>query len=259
MCGRFVLSDPRQMIEELFGLARIEPFPPRYNIAPTQPVLVVHAVPPRPAGSNLPDRGATLMRWGLLPSWVKAPKDFPLLINARSETAAVKASFRAAMRHRRCIVPANGFYEWRRDRASGRSRAYWVRPPDGGIVGFAGLWETWSDPAGGEIDTCAILTAAAGPDLAFIHERVPVTLRRDDYRRWLDCRTYGPADVADVLASREPGFYEPVPISDRVNKVANDDPAIQERVEPAPFGDPASEAGSNAVAAPAPPDQLNLL
>ncbi len=246
MCGRFTLSDERQRVEHVFGVADIDPYPPRYNIAPTQPVLVIHPAPPRPEGSNLPDRMATLMRWGLLPSWVKDPGGFPLLINARSETAAGKASFRAAMRHRRCIIPANGFYEWRRDKATRQSQAYWARPRDDQLVGFAGLWETWSGPDGSEVDTCAILTTDAGPDLAFIHDRVPVTLSAEDYAQWLDCRDNAPADVAHLMAAREPGFYEPVPISDRVNKVANDDPAVRERVEPRVFDGGRAAAGSYA-------------
>jgi putative SOS response-associated peptidase YedK len=115
----------------------------------------------REPGSNRPDREAHLARWGLLPSWVKDPKDFPLLINARSETAAEKASFRAAMRHRRALIPASGFYEWKRDKASGRSQAYWVRPADGGLVAFAGLAETWMSAGWQRNGHVAILTVVA--------------------------------------------------------------------------------------------------
>jgi len=250
MCGRFSLSQERERVEAHFGVAGIVPYPPRYNIAPTQPILAVTAAPRRREGSNLPDREALVMRWGLLPSWVKDPGDFPLLINARAETAATKASFRAAMRHRRCIIPASGFYEWKRDKPGRRSQPFWIRPADGALVGFAGLHETWIGPDGSEIDTCAILTTQASRDLAFIHERVPVTLMPQDYAAWLDCRDRTPADVAALLAPPPEGFYEAIPVSDRVNKVANADPSVQERVQPKPFADP----GRTAQGAPAKAD-----
>lgn len=234
MCGRFALLHPREALERLFGTVEVEPFPPRYNIAPTQPVLVTRRIE-RSEGSNLPNREAVLMRWGLLPSWVKDTKDFPLLINARSESAATKASFRAAMRHRRCIIPASGFYEWYRDKPSGRSQAWWIRPADGGPVGFAGLHETWIGPDGSEIDTCAILTTAARGELAAIHHRVPVALEPDDYERWLDCRRFAPADVADLMTPSAQAMFEAIAVSDRVNKVANSDPDLLAPVEPRDF------------------------
>ncbi len=202
MCGRFSLLQSPEEVEAFFALDGLEAFPPRYNIAPTQPILTVTAAPPREPGSNRPDREAHLARWGLLPSWVKDPKDFPLLINARSETAAEKASFRAAMRHRRALIPASGFYEWKRDKATGRSQAYWIRPADGGVVAFGGLAETWMSPDGSELDTAAILTTASSPAIAFIHDRMPVTIMPEDFSRWLDCRTLEPRDVADLLAAR---------------------------------------------------------
>ena len=232
MCGRFALSHAVEQIERLFAVAGVEAFPPRYNIAPTQPILAVTAGPSRPEGSNLPDREAVLMRWGFLPSWVKDTKGFPLLINARSETAASKASFRAAMRHRRCLVPASGFYEWQRDKATRRAQAWWVRPVHGGPVGFAGVHETWIGKDGGEIDTCAILTRAAPPELAHIHHRVPVALEPDGFDRWLDCRQFGPAAVTDLLAAGAQVAFEPVAVSDKVNMVANDGPDVQTPVPP---------------------------
>lgn len=245
MCGRFALIHTKEDIERFFAVAGVEAFPPRYNIAPTQPVLVVTVAPDRPEGSNLPGRDAVLMRWGLLPSWVKDPRDFPLLINARSETAATKNSFRAAMRHRRCIIPASGFYEWKRDKPSRRSQAYWIHTPGGAPVGFAGLHETWIGKDGSEIYTCAILTTAAPADLAHIHDRVPVPLAPEDYARWLDCRAYAPADVADLLATPEQGVLEAVAVSDRVNKVANSGPDLLEPVDPKDF---ASADGNKPVA-----------
>lgn len=233
MCGRFALTaGPADVAAEL-GLAEIEDFPPRYNIAPTQPILMVVGDVPRSPGSNWPAARATLVRWGFIPSWAKDPRDMPLLINARSETAAQKATFRAAMRHRRTLVPASGFYEWRRGSA-GRSQPFWVRPRHGGTIAFAGLMETYSQPEGSEIDTGAILTTAASPDLADIHHRMPVVIRSEHYSRWLDCVRFEPRDVADLLAPVEEGFFEAVPVSDRVNKVANAGPELQEPATQAP-------------------------
>lgn len=236
MCGRFALTATPEEVEAMYAMLELGVFPPRYNIAPTQPVLTVIAAPPREPGSNLPDRQAVLARWGLIPGWAKNPNDLPLLFNARSETAAEKAAFRAAMRHRRALIPASGFYEWKREK--GRTgQAYWVRPRGGGLVAFAGLMETWLEPGGSEIDTAAILTTAANADVAAIHDRMPVVIQPQDFSRWLDCRANEPRDVADLLRPAEPGFFEAVPVSSAVNKVANTGPEIQDRVElqaPAP-------------------------
>jgi putative SOS response-associated peptidase YedK len=230
MCGRFALVQSPRDLEEIFAVAGLEPFPPRYNIAPTQPVLTVVAAPPREPGSNLPDRRALLARWGLIPGWAKNPNDLPLLFNARSETAAEKAAFRAAMRHRRALIPASGFYEWRREK--GRTgQAYWVRPKAGGAIAFAGLMETWLEPGGSEIDTAAILTTAANRDLAGIHDRMPVVIGPADFSRWLDCVNNEPRDVAGLMRPAEPGFFEAIPVSSAVNKVANVGPELQERME----------------------------
>lgn len=251
MCGRFSLLQSPEEVEAFFALDGLEAFPPRYNIAPTQPILTVTAAPPREPGSNRPDREAHLARWGLLPSWVKDPKDFPLLINARSETAAEKASFRAAMRHRRALIPASGFYEWKRDKATGRSQAYWIRPANGGVVAFGGLAETWMSPDGSELDTAAILTTASSPAIAFIHDRMPVTIMPEDFSRWLDCRTREPRDVADLLAAAPDGFFEAIPVSDKVNKVANTTPDVQDRVEPKDFAVPGNAAKPDGTDEPA--------
>jgi putative SOS response-associated peptidase YedK len=227
MCGRFALTATADQTAAFLGIGEIEEFPARYNIAPTQPILMVLAGPPQPPGSNLPDRQAMLVRWGLIPSWVKDTRAFPLLFNARSEEAAIKASFRTAMRHRRALVPASGFYEWRQ--AGGKKgQAYWVRPRQGGLVAFAGLMEAYAEPGGSEMDTGAILTTSANADIADIHERMPVVIGEQDFARWLDCRSQEPRDVADLLKPAEPGFFEAVPVSSLVNKVANTGPEIQE-------------------------------
>lgn len=230
MCGRYALTaTPEDILNFVSVIDFEEVFPARFNIAPTQPILVVAASERREAGSNLPPRRALLARWGFLPGWVKDPKDFPLLINARSETAAEKASFRAAMRHRRILVPASGFYEWRRPpKESGvKPQAYWIRPREGKVIAFAGLMETWASADGSEIDTAAIMTTGANRSMRLIHDRMPVVIPQADFERWLDCKTGEPRHVADLLRPVEDDFFEAIPISDLVNKVANMGPDIQ--------------------------------
>ncbi len=210
-------------IEALFAIMPLEGgLAPRFNIAPTQPILMIAAGYRRAPGSNMPDRRAELVRWGLLPSWVKDVKGFPLLINARSETAAEKNAFRAALRHRRTLVPASGFYEWKRD-GKGKAQPYFLKPRHGSAVAFAGLMETFIDPNGSEMDTGAILTTKANETLAPIHDRMPVVIHEADYAEWLDCVGNEPRDVAHLMRPAEPDLFEAVPVSDRVNKVANDD------------------------------------
>ena len=234
MCGRFSLTATPEQVRELLALLEIEDFPARYNIAPTQPILAIISGEGSEPGSNLPNRRALLIRWGLTPAWVKDPRDFPLLINARSETAIEKASFKAAMRHRRILVPASGFYEWHRPpKGSGeKSQAYWVQPKGGGLIAFAGLMETWASADGSEVDTGAILTAQSNPSFMSIHDRMPVVIAPEDFERWLDCKTQEPREVVDLLKAAEEGFFEAIPVADLVNKVANTGPELQNRVEP---------------------------
>lgn len=233
MCGRFALTHTLKQAEELFGALGVEEFPPRYNIAPTQPILLVTRGFGREEGSNLPDRRALLVRWGFIPGWAKNPKDVPLLINARSETAAEKNTFRAAMRHRRSLIPASGFYEWKRE-GTKKTQPFWVRPRDGGLIAFAGLMETWLEAGGSEIDTGAILTTGANAAIAHIHERMPVVIEPRHFDRWLDCLNYEPRHVFDLLRPVDPDFFEAVPVSDLVNKVTNTGPEIQDAVLPVP-------------------------
>lgn len=232
MCGRFALIAPPEEVEAFTGAdGGIEPFPPRYNIAPTQPILMVVAGARREPDSDRPERRAVLVRWGLVPSWAKDIGNLPLLINARAESAAQKNAFRAAMRHRRALVPASGFYEWKR-RTGGKAQPYWVRPRGGGLIAFGGLMETWLEPGGSELDSGAILTTAANADLAPIHPRMPVVIQPHDFARWLDCTRHRPTDVADLMQPADAGLFEAIPVSDKVNRVANTGPRIQEAVEP---------------------------
>jgi len=257
MCGRYALLAKTDLMREFLAILDIEETPARYNIAPTQPILVVVAGERQEPGSNLPERRAMLVRWGFMPGWVKDPRDFPLLINARSETAIEKASFRAAMRHRRILVPASGFFEWRRpEDKSEKAQAYFIRPKKGEIVAFAGLMETWSSADGSEVDTGAILTTKANSDIARIHDRMPVVIRQEDFSRWLDCKTQEPRDIVDLMKPIEDGFFEAIPVSDKVNKVANMGADILDPVE-----EPAEPAPKKTKGADAPPssDQLSLL
>ncbi|MEJ1157846.1 SOS response-associated peptidase [Prosthecomicrobium sp. N25] len=244
MCGRYVLTATPEEIRRLFRYAEQPNFPPRYNIAPTQPIAIV-------AGE-----GGTphflLARWGFVPSWVEDPKSFSLIINARAETAPEKPSFRAAMRHRRCLVPASGFYEWRRTPAG--KQPFFIRPRHGGAVAFAGLWETWSGKDGSEIDTAAVLTVPANRLVGRIHDRMPAVVLPENFDRWLDCRG---VDVREAMTLIEPvpdDFFECVPVSERVNKVANDDlRCIEGLAEPLSPDEPqTAEAVVEAAAEPAP-------
>lgn len=213
MCGRFVITSPPAAIRQVFGYAEQPNFPPRFNIAPTQPVPVV-----------ILDRGARhfrLMRWGLMPSWVKDPRKFTLLINARSETVQDKPAFKNAIRRRRCLIPADGYYEWHV--SADRKRPYFIYRRDREPFGFAGLAETWVGPNGEEVDTVAIVTAPASPDLAVLHHRVPVTVAEDAFDRWLDCSSDSAEGVMAMLTGPEEGEFAWHEVSTRVNHVANDD------------------------------------
>jgi putative SOS response-associated peptidase YedK len=232
MCGRFSLTHKPDIVADTFSLVDVEPFPARYNIAPTQPILIVRDAPER-QGGNRPRRAAQLVRWGFIPGWAKDPKTLPLLFNARSETAAEKASFRGAMRYRRGLVPASGFYEWRKQ-PKGKGQAFHLRPRRPGPVAFAALFETYLAPDGSEIDTAAILTTAANAVLAPIHDRMPVVVRPEDFGRWLDCRENAPADVANLLQPAAEDVFEAIPIGEGINKVANVGPDVQEPMNTGP-------------------------
>lgn len=219
MCSRYSLTSPSEAVRAYFSLERIEDFPPRYNIAPTQPVGIVRT-------GHAGAREFALVRWGLIPSWVKDVKAFSTLINARSESAADKPSFRAAFRHRRCLVPASGFYEW--TGAAGAKQPHLVRRRDGGPMAFAGLWEHWQDAGGSELETMTILTVAANKGLAWLHDRMPVILAPDAFDMWLDCKSVK-ADMAAVLLQPAPeGILETVAVSRTLNNPRNEGPAVQE-------------------------------
>lgn len=227
MCGRYTLVAPVEEVRNLFDLEEADErlLVPRYNIAPTQPIAVV-----REAGER---RELVPMRWGLLPTWVKAPADFPLLFNARADGVATKAAFRSAFRRRRCLVPATGFYEWQ-VRGKAAKQPYLIRPgpAEGGagrLIAFAGLWETWSDADGGEIDTAAIVTTECNDCLRPIHARMPAVIAPEDFAAWLSRDTEPDAALA-LLRPAPEDLFACVPVSTRVNAVRYDDEGLLEEV-----------------------------
>ena len=237
MCGRFTLTAPPEAVKTFFGAEEAHAAPPRYNIAPTQPILIAREDQPGV-------RRLVLARWGLIPGWVKDPATVSLMFNARAETAADKPSFRGAMRHKRCLIPASGFYEWQK-RKGGKSQPFLLQPPGGGLVAFAGLWEDWSAPDGGVMETATILTTAANAALAPIHDRMPAVIAPEDFAAWLDTRTVTAAEAAKLLRPAPDATFEAVPVGDRVNAVGNDDPGVREAdatAAPAPAEEPAAPA-----------------
>src|SRR5919106_473364 len=213
MCGRFVITSPPEALRQIFGYAEQPNFPPRHNVAPTQPIPVVIL--------ENGGRHFRLMRWGLVPGWVRDSRDFALLINARAETVDEKPAFKNAMKRRRCLIPADGYYEWQA--AGSRKRPYFIHRRDGVPLGLAGLAETWIGPNGEELDTVAIVTAPASDDLASLHSRVPVTIAPIDFERWLDCGAHDVEEAMGLLKPPREGEFAWHEISTRVNHVANDD------------------------------------
>src|SRR5579863_8500498 len=185
MCGRFAITLPPEAVRQYFDFIERPNFPARYNIAPTQPIPVVFAKP----HSHGRERHFQLVRWGLWPSFVKDPNDFPLIINARAERVASKPSFRNAIKRRRWIAVADGFYEWRKppEGVKAAKTPFLIRRPNREPLGFAALGETWSDPSGGEIDTACIVTTNANKLMSHVHDRMPVILEPKDFSAWLDC------------------------------------------------------------------------
>jgi putative SOS response-associated peptidase YedK len=208
MCGRYSITTAPEAMRQLFLYPEQPNFPPRYNIAPTQPVPIVRL-----------DRGKrqfALVRWGLLPSWVKDPKGFALLHVARGESVNEKPAFRNAMKRRRCLVPADGFYEWTEH--GERKRPFFIRPKSAGPIAFAGLWETWEGPNGEELESVVIA------------ERMPAILPPDAFDLWLDCAAVDAQTAAAFIVPAPETLLEAFPVSTAVNRTANDGPELIEPV-----------------------------
>jgi putative SOS response-associated peptidase YedK len=219
MCGRYVIISTPEAIRKLFGYAEQPNFPPRYNVAPTQPVPIVRLANGR--------RSFALMRWGFLPAWVKDPKTFPLLLNARGESVLEKPAFRNAIRRRRCLIPTDGFYEWQAGSGSGPRQPYFVRarrdsPGADQPLAFAGLFETWTGPNGEELDTVAIVTTAANRTLAPLHHRMPVFIAPEAFDMWLDCDHVDTDMAMALIRPADENLLEAYPVSIAVNRAAND-------------------------------------
>jgi putative SOS response-associated peptidase YedK len=238
MCGRYLITTAPEAMRRLFRYLEEADFPPRYNVAPTQPVPIVRLFEGQ--------RRFALVRWGLVPAWAKDPRSFSLLVNARGESVNDKPAFRNAMKRRRCLFPADGFYEWKEQ--GGSRRPYLVRPVNGDPIAFAGLWETWMGPNGEELETAAIVTTQANRDIAAIHARMPVIVPPEAFDFWLDCTNVDATMAAAVIAPAPAGVLEAYEVSRAVNRTANDGPQLIE-----PMAAEAAADQINSAAGPAEP------
>lgn len=224
MCGRYRLTRHREIVEEHFGLEIEEEMPPRFNIAPSQPVATIRQDRDRPV------RRFGWMKWGLIPYWAKEASIGYKTINARAETAAQKPAFAEALKKRRCLIPADGFYEWQKTAKA--KQPYCFTLSDEGVFAFAGLWERWKDAAGNPVETCSILTTTPNRLVEDLHNRMPVILRPEDYELWLDPGEQRVESVAELLKPFDSARMKRYAVSTRVNNVNNDD---AECIEPIPL------------------------
>jgi putative SOS response-associated peptidase YedK len=214
MCGRFTLTTSVPALESLFPLFDLAEREPRYNIAPSQPVLAVRA-----GADGRPELAQ--LRWGLIPRWADDPKIGYRLINARAETAATKPAFRAAFRQRRCLVLADGIYEWQK--LAGHKQPYYFRLKDGGPFAFAGLWEHWAK-TGPDVESCTLLTTEANDLLRPVHDRMPVILPRAAYERWLGPGDQPLPELQELLRPYPAEEMTGYPVTAHVNNPRHEDP-----------------------------------
>ena len=223
MCGRYRLSRRKQLVEEYFNSEGEEDWSPRYNVAPTQPVPVIRQNPKEPR------RELSKIRWGLIPWWAKDSSSAAGMINARSETAATKPAFRDALKFRRCLIPADGFYEWKR--LGKEKQPYCFEVNEGELFAFAGIWERWKDPGGKMLETCSILTTTPNAVTSAVHDRMPVILDPDNFDLWLDPGMKDASAACEMLKPYDAQFMRCYPVSSRVNHAANDDEKCSMPVE----------------------------
>ena len=216
MCGRFSLTLPVDAMGRLFGFAPEEApaLAPRYNIAPSQPVAVVRR------RNDTAMRELVLLRWGFVPAWARDPGSMRQPINARGETVSAKPMFREAYRHRRCLVPADGFYEWKRSAAG--EQPWRIQRADGAPLAFAGVWERWEGRDGEVVESCAILTTEANDTVRPIHDRMPVIFDIGRFGPWLEAP---PAEASDLIEPYR-GALSAFPVSRRVNDPTQDDAGL---------------------------------
>ena len=210
MCGRFTLTVDPEELRDRFDLVSVPDLEPRYNIAPTQEIVVV-----RSTGTA---NEMAVLRWGLVPSWADSAEG-PPLINARAESIFRKPSFKESVERRRCIIPADGYYEWKK--VSGFKQPYHIRMQGRGLFAMAGLWDRWSNPSGGALESCAIITTEANSLSREVHNRMPVILKADHWQEWLNGGN-GAAAVKPLLAPFPSELMEMEPVSPTVNRVTTD-------------------------------------
>ena len=247
MCGRYASSrKPEDHVEE-FEVDRVDveaPLPADYNVAPTKEVYAVFDRVPRSEPEAAPERRLATVTWGLVPSWAKDRAIGSRMINARVETLASKPAFKRAFSVRRCLLPADGYFEWYPTSQLGRSgkplkQPFFIRPADGGILAMAGLYEIWRNREVGDPDapgaflwTATVITTSAEDELGRIHDRMPMLIERGAYDEWLDARTTDPEQVQRLLVPAAPGRLEAYPVATDVNAVANNGPHL---VDPLPL------------------------
>lgn len=219
MCGRFTLGKGREALIKHFDLAEAPELPARFNIAPTQSVAVVRA---RPASG---ERELVWQRWGLIPAWAKEAALGARTINARCETLAARPAFRQPFRQQRCLIPADGFYEWKP--AGKTKQPFYIRLRGGELMAFAGLWDRWVSPAGEAVDSCTIVTTPANELLAPLHDRMPAILPPEQYAAWLDPGGRDLSRLSALLRPFPPAELEAFPVSTFVNRPENDTPACR--------------------------------
>ncbi len=243
MCGRYATTkDPATLVKEFDATDDTGEHQPRpdYNVAPSRKVMSVVSRHPKDADGTTqqeepPQRLLRVMRWGLIPFWAKDASIGNRMINTRSETAASKPAFRRALKRHRCLIPADGWYEWRRGPKKGEKHPFFMTTTDGSSLAFAGIWETWRDPKADEdappVVSCSVLTTDAVGNLSEIHDRMPLLMPREQWSHWLD------PDIEDVSDLLHPPSLDVVdqlelrPVSDKVNNVRNNGPELLDRVD----------------------------
>lgn len=222
MCGRLVIYSPAEYYAALFGVSVNFEMSPRYNVPPTSDIPVCRV-------NHKGDRELLLMRWGLVPRWSKGPDSRFSMFNARSETVHEKPSYRSAFKKQRCLIPADGFYEW--TQANGK-QPYFIHRNDNAPLVFAGLWEHWQDKEGNVIDSCTIIVTKANAMMQLIHDRMPVILDSGQFNDWLDPQNQAVDELRDMLQRYAPDDLESYPVSRDVNTPANDNPDLLNKLSP---------------------------
>ena len=250
MCGRYAASrNPDDLVEEFEVVARPEEsLEPDYNVAPTKKVYAVMDRPPREDKAAPPRRELAVVRWGLVPSWAKDASIGSRMINARMETVAQKPAYKRAFARRRCLLPADGYFEWYtpQDGPKGKNgkplkQPFFIHPADGGLVAMAGLYELWRDPSKEDGDpdawlmTTTVLTPTAEDAVGMIHDRMPLFVERDRWSQWLDPSLDGSTgDLTSLLVPAAPGRLDAYPVSTAVNAVRNNGPELVEPIDAEP-------------------------